>query len=247
MSLYCLAHDVVWSDHFFFYLFFLQEHAVNGAPTPAGLNSYLLGGNPPPLPRNASLNSTPYGGSSSLQQASSGMSANVGGMAGMAGMPQMDNLSLGGGVGGIGGSDAMSGAAAGAAAGYAGVHGAHGVHGVMPGGALRPGQTRPTSRGGGIREGEHTGFLRMRGLPFSATRQEILEFFQDFEPLEDSVCLTCRSDGRATGEAYVAFNSPDDAKKAMSLHRSTMGTRYIELFISNKDEHARAMARTNNR
>lgn len=163
----------------------------------------------------------------------------------MAGMPQMDNLSLGGGVGGVGASDAMGGAAA--AAGYAGVHGVHGVHGVMPGGAMRPGQTRPTSRGGGIREGEHTGFLRMRGLPFSATRQEILEFFQDFEPLEDSVCLTCRSDGRATGEAYVAFNSPDDAKKAMSLHRSTMGTRYIELFISNKDEHARAMARTNNR
>lgn len=225
------------------------EHAVNGAPIPAGFNSYLLGGNPP-LPAIASLSNTAFGGTTSvpsLQQASGGMSAGVGGMTGMAGMPPMDNLSLGGGVGGIGGSDAMGGGGAAAAAGYAGVHGVHGVHGVMPGGAMRPGQTRPTSRGGGIREGEHTGFLRMRGLPFSATRQEILEFFQDFEPLEDSVCLTCRSDGRATGEAYVAFNSPDDAKKAMSLHRSTMGTRYIELFISNKDEDARAMARTNNR
>lgn len=174
-------------------------------------------------------------GSNSLQQQASGM-------AGMGGMPPVENLSLGTGMGGLGGNDAMSGYG-----GHPGVHGVHGVHGVMPGGAMRPTQTRPTSRGGGIREGEHTGFLRMRGLPFSTTRQEILDFFKDFEPLEDSVCLTCRSDGRATGEAYVAFNSPDDAKKAMSLHRSTMGTRYIELFISNKDEHARAMARSNNR
>lgn len=220
------------------------EHAVNGPPVPAGANSYLMGGSSA-LPHNASLNSS-YG-SSSLQQATSGTSG-AGGMGGMGGMPQMENLSLGGGMGDFGGNDAMGarggGGGGGSGSGYPGVHG---VHGAMPGGAMRPGQTRPTSRGGGIREGEHTGFLRMRGLPFSATRQEILDFFKDFEPLEDSVCLTCRSDGRATGESYVAFNSPDDAKKAMSLHRSTMGTRYIELFISNKDEHARAMARTNNR
>lgn len=175
-------------------------------------------------------------GGSSLQQ-----SAGMSGMAGMSamGMPSMDNFGLGAGMGGPGGVNDMS--------LHSGIHGVQGVHGVMPPQGGRQGQNRPTSRGGGIREGEHTGFLRMRGLPFSATRQEIIEFFEEFDPLEDSICLTCRSDGRATGEAYVAFNSPEDAKKAMGLHRSTMGSRYIELFISNKDEHARAMARTNNK
>eukprot|EP00567_Pseudictyota_dubia_P005321 CAMPEP_0197433950 /NCGR_PEP_ID=MMETSP1175-20131217/1748_1 /TAXON_ID=1003142 /ORGANISM="Triceratium dubium, Strain CCMP147" /LENGTH=401 /DNA_ID=CAMNT_0042962497 /DNA_START=23 /DNA_END=1228 /DNA_ORIENTATION=+ len=105
----------------------------------------------------------------------------------------------------------------------------------------------PSHRGGGIREGEHTGYLRMRGLPFSASKEEVTEFFKGYNAVEESVCLTVRSDGRATGEGYVAFLSPDDAKNAMTLHRNTMGSRYIELFISNKEEHTRAMSRTNNR
>ena len=41
--------------------------------------------------------------------------------------------------------------------------------------------------------------------------------------------------------------TPDDSKRAMELHRRTMGSRYIELFISNKDEHGRALARFGNR
>ena len=101
--------------------------------------------------------------------------------------------------------------------------------------------------GGGIQVGEHTGFLRMRGLPFSATKDDIFKFFESYNPVVDSVVLTYRSDGRATGEAYVGFESPDDSKRAMELHRKSMGTRYIELFLSNKDEHGRALARFGNR
>lgn len=110
----------------------------------------------------------------------------------------------------------------------------------------RPGQVVRRT-GGGIQVGEHTGFLRMRGLPFSSTKDEIFKFFEGYNPVEDSIVLTYRSDGRATGEAYVGFASPDDSLRAMGLHRKSMGTRYIELFISNKDEHARAMARHGNR
>lgn len=98
--------------------------------------------------------------------------------------------------------------------------------------------------GGGIRDGAHTGFLRMRGLPFQATKQDIMEFFKDFKPIESSILLTYRVDGRATGEGYVAFNDAEDAKAAMTMHRSTIGSRYIELFISNKEEHTRNVARS---
>ena len=101
--------------------------------------------------------------------------------------------------------------------------------------------------GGGIQVGEHTGFLRMRGLPFSATREDITKFFVGYNPVPESVVLTYRNDGRATGEAYVGFASPDDAKRAMELHRRSMGNRYIELFISNKDEQGRALTRFGNR
>jgi len=102
---------------------------------------------------------------------------------------------------------------------------------------------RSNARGGGIQVGEHTGYLRMRGLPFTSTKLDIFNFFMEYSPVEDSVTLTYRSDGRATGEGYIAFKTPDNAQDAMTLHRNTMGSRYIELFISNKDEHTRAQAR----
>mmetsp|Transcript_10977 Transcript_10977/g.15978 ORF Transcript_10977/g.15978 Transcript_10977/m.15978 type:complete len:416 (+) Transcript_10977:298-1545(+) len=102
---------------------------------------------------------------------------------------------------------------------------------------------RGTGRGGGIQVGEHTGYLRMRGLPFTATKKEIFIFFGEYNPIEASICLTYRGDGRATGEGYIGFATTDDAKDAMTLHRNTMGSRYIELFISNKEEHGRALAR----
>jgi len=102
---------------------------------------------------------------------------------------------------------------------------------------------RGTSRGGGIQIGEHTGYLRMRGLPFTTMKDEIFEFLVGYEPIEDSICLTYRSDGRATGEGYVAFPSPEHGERAMDLHKKSLGSRYIELFISNKEEHGRAKAR----
>lgn len=101
--------------------------------------------------------------------------------------------------------------------------------------------------GGGIQVGDHTGFLRMRGLPFSAAKDDIYHFFEGYNPIQESIVLTYRNDGRATGEAYIAFASPEDAKRAMDLHRRSMGSRYIELFISNKDEQGRALARFGSR
>lgn len=101
----------------------------------------------------------------------------------------------------------------------------------------------PKRAGGGIQVGEHTGFLRMRGLPFAASKEDIIQFFAGYNPIPESVVLTYRNDGRVTGEAYIGFSSTDDAKRAIELHRRSMGNRYIELFISNKEEQGRALAR----
>jgi heterogeneous nuclear ribonucleoprotein F/H len=83
----------------------------------------------------------------------------------------------------------------------------------------------------------------MRGLPFTTSREEILNFFEGYNAVPESIVLTYRNDGRATGEAYVGFSSPEDSRRAMELHRRLMGARYIELFISNKEEQGRALAR----
>ncbi|GKY95560.1 hypothetical protein MPSEU_000517500 [Mayamaea pseudoterrestris] len=97
--------------------------------------------------------------------------------------------------------------------------------------------------GGGIQIGEHTGFLRMRGLPFAATKDDVIDFFRAYNPIPESVVITYRNDGRPTGEAYIGFMNSDEAQRAMELHRRSMGSRYIELFISNQDEQSRALAR----
>mmetsp|Transcript_21238 Transcript_21238/g.36513 ORF Transcript_21238/g.36513 Transcript_21238/m.36513 type:complete len:357 (+) Transcript_21238:294-1364(+) len=124
--------------------------------------------------------------------------------------------------------------------------GNYGGRGGNYGGRCYRGNSRGggSHHGGGVRDGPHTGFIRMRGLPYQATKQDVLDFFKDYKPIESSVLLTYRPDGRSSGEGYVAFDDASDAKAAMTMHRSTIGSRYIELFISNKEEHSRNVARS---
>jgi heterogeneous nuclear ribonucleoprotein F/H len=126
-----------------------------------------------------------------------------------------------------------------------GAHAGSGVPGK--GNTAPPGSAQYKRSGGGIQVGEQTGFLRMRGLPFTASKEDIFKFFVVYNPILDTIVLTYRSDGRATGEAYVGFESPEDSTHAMDLHRKMMGNRYIELFLSNKEEHGRALTRFGNR
>jgi heterogeneous nuclear ribonucleoprotein F/H len=84
----------------------------------------------------------------------------------------------------------------------------------------------------------------MRGLPFSAKKAEIVDFFQDFKLIEERVHIACRPDGKATGEAYVEFASSEEAKKAMCKDKMTIGSRYVELFPSTPDEARRAESRS---
>jgi len=90
---------------------------------------------------------------------------------------------------------------------------------------------------------EHTGILRLRGLPFSASKADVLHFFDGYEIVEDSIEFVVRADGRVTGESYVQFTSPDAAKAAMARDRNVIGSRYVELFISTPDEYQRVTGR----
>ncbi|XP_043709441.1 heterogeneous nuclear ribonucleoprotein H-like [Telopea speciosissima] len=87
---------------------------------------------------------------------------------------------------------------------------------------------------------EYTEILKLRGLPFSATKAQILDFFGEFGLTENRIHIACRSDGKATGEAYVEFASAVEAKKAMCKDKMTIGSRYIELFPSTADDARRA-------
>ncbi|XP_043693406.1 heterogeneous nuclear ribonucleoprotein F-like isoform X1 [Telopea speciosissima] len=111
----------------------------------------------------------------------------------------------------------------------------------------RGGSPRRSARARSLDDGnesaQHTGVLRLRGLPFSAGKDDIMDFFKDFMLSEDSIHITLNMDGRPTGEAFVEFASPDDSKAAMAKDRMTLGSRYIELFPSSQEDLDEAVSR----
>ncbi|XP_043826995.1 G-rich sequence factor 1 isoform X2 [Dromiciops gliroides] len=73
-------------------------------------------------------------------------------------------------------------------------------------------------------------FVHMRGLPFQANAQDIINFFAPLKPVR--ITMEYSSSGKATGEADVHFESHEDAVAAMGKDRSHVQHRYIELFLN---------------
>ena len=71
----------------------------------------------------------------------------------------------------------------------------------------------------------------MRGLPYSVTEDEIVQFFHGFGLKDDSIKIGKYSNGKLTGDAVVLFDSSEDSKMAFSeRQKQSIGHRYIELF-----------------
>jgi len=82
-----------------------------------------------------------------------------------------------------------------------------------------------------ITDGESPKFIRLRGLPWSATHKEILEFLHDITVVNEAKgihLVTSGWYGKNTGEAYVEVQSQQDVDKALELNMKSMGHRYIE-------------------
>lgn len=92
--------------------------------------------------------------------------------------------------------------------------------------------------------------VRMRGLPYDCTAKQVLDFFASGENSctvldgTEGVLFVKKSDGRATGDAFVLFANETDAPKALSKHRECIGSRYIELFRSTTAEVQQVLNRT---
>jgi heterogeneous nuclear ribonucleoprotein F/H len=80
--------------------------------------------------------------------------------------------------------------------------------------------------------------IRCRGLPWSTTKDEVVNFFDDckFKDGEESVHLTLTREGRPSGEAYIEVDSEEDMNKALEKDKAHMGKRYIEVFKSKFSE-----------
>ncbi|XP_065101620.1 epithelial splicing regulatory protein 1 isoform X2 [Paramisgurnus dabryanus] len=81
--------------------------------------------------------------------------------------------------------------------------------------------------------------IRMRGLPFTATAEQVLQFFSPACPVTDGsegILFVRFPDGRPTGDAFVLFSCEEHAQNALKKHKDILGKRYIELFKSTAAE-----------
>jgi heterogeneous nuclear ribonucleoprotein F/H len=80
--------------------------------------------------------------------------------------------------------------------------------------------------------------VKLRGLPWSATNDDILKFFKNCKVLDgkQGVHMTSSREGRPSGEAFVEFESEEDLNCALHKDREHIGSRYIEVFKVNKAE-----------
>ncbi|XP_029464455.1 epithelial splicing regulatory protein 2 isoform X2 [Rhinatrema bivittatum] len=86
---------------------------------------------------------------------------------------------------------------------------------------------------------ENQVIIRMRGLPFTATPEDVLGFLGPECPVtgkKEGLLFVKYPDGRPTGDAFVMFSCEEYAQQALKKHKEILGKRYIELFRSTAAE-----------
>ncbi len=81
--------------------------------------------------------------------------------------------------------------------------------------------------------------MRLRGLPYDVSEQDIAGFFAPYTVLEGSIRIGTCTSGQKTGEAVALLRSADEAQCVCSKKTGDfLGTRYIKLqVITNAQYH----------
>ncbi|GMT00588.1 hypothetical protein PENTCL1PPCAC_22762 [Pristionchus entomophagus] len=91
-----------------------------------------------------------------------------------------------------------------------------------------------------IPDSEHV--VRLRGLPFHCTKNEIEQFMAGLSLTNDGIIFPHERLGRrSTGEAYVFLDDASSAARALEKNRQNIQHRYIEVFSSTRADLMRAL------
>ncbi|CAF1197168.1 unnamed protein product, partial [Didymodactylos carnosus] len=81
--------------------------------------------------------------------------------------------------------------------------------------------------------------VKMRGLPYRATEENIRKFFSpSCEPSSVEI-LYHRQSNLPNGDAFAHFDTYEDAKRALKFDKKYMGSRYIELYFESSGTNER--------
>ena len=82
-----------------------------------------------------------------------------------------------------------------------------------------------------LTEANHHRCVKLRGLPYTVTKTEIINFFKSEKRVSESDIVLEVKNGKQTGLALVFLPSKTDVDNCIEmLNRKTIGSRYIELF-----------------
>ena len=85
-----------------------------------------------------------------------------------------------------------------------------------------------------VNDGNRTRALVCRGVPYRATHDEILEFFNGHGSLKEENLTIEEMNGRRTGSCLVVFENSEQAQGAkQALQKQEIGGRYIDIFDEN--------------
>lgn len=88
--------------------------------------------------------------------------------------------------------------------------------------------------------------VKLRGLPWSATKDEVIDFLSDCRILNGQdgiIFIMDEGKDKPSGDAYVELEEEEDVRLAVKQHRRHMGQRYVEVFEANRKDVARAKDR----
>mmetsp|Transcript_28108 Transcript_28108/g.75907 ORF Transcript_28108/g.75907 Transcript_28108/m.75907 type:complete len:391 (+) Transcript_28108:35-1207(+) len=97
------------------------------------------------------------------------------------------------------------------------------INGVQERGDLSVGSARETSA-----------VLKMKGLPYNTSQEQILDFFSGFAV--KNISFVGEPDGRPSGLAFAEFESKEEALKALNKNGEYIGERYVRLLHVPKSE-----------
>eukprot|EP01025_Chloroclados_australasicus_P008929 TRINITY_DN1331_c0_g1_i10.p1 TRINITY_DN1331_c0_g1~~TRINITY_DN1331_c0_g1_i10.p1 ORF type:complete len:672 (-),score=115.69 TRINITY_DN1331_c0_g1_i10:5362-7377(-) len=94
---------------------------------------------------------------------------------------------------------------------------------------------------------QHDSVVRVKSLPFDANQADLLDFFRNYHMKPNGVQLVVRLDGRPTGEAFVDFESYEEALRASrdkdrQVFHPKFGERYVRLILVTRQEMQRVLA-----